>query len=287
MKITFARDEVLKRAGREKRRRRLLLITAILAVVIIAAFNFRDKEPHFTFSSPYVSDNASVLDDSVSDAVTRLNNLWEQKADGAQLFIVTIDSLPDNETIEDYSMTLAEKIKPGQKEKDNGLLYLIVKSTHQDRLEVGYGLESTVTDSEAARILDSAHASYKRNDYSTGVKSVINSLNNVLVADGMKAANNGVENNDAKENDEARQDSLARNVNVAQMTDWVLSFLFIAIIGWQTYKSFRYGLRYGNDGDNNHSSGSFGSFHSSSHGSSHGSSGNGGHFGGGGASGSW
>lgn len=283
MKISFARDKVLRRKDREKRRRLLLLLTAIFAVVIIAACNFRNKEPHFTSSSPYVSDNANVFDDSVSTAVTRLNNLWKQEADGAQLFIVTINSLPDNETIEDYSMALAEKTKPGQKEKDNGLLYLIVKDTHQDRLEVGYGLESTVTDSEASQILDSAHASYKRNDYSAGVKSVINSLNSILVADDMKAANNGVENNEAKGNDEGEQDSLARNVNVAQMTDWVLSFLFIAIIGWQTYRSFRYGLRYGKDDGDNQSSGSSRSFHSSSHGSS----GNGGHFGGGGASGSW
>lgn len=159
-----------------------VFLTASLAAFLLLLPNMAEakalKAADVTFpsGSPCVSDNAKILDKDVSKAVSDLNAKWEKDADGAQLAVVTVDSLPSGETIEDYSMELAEKVKPGQKGKDNGLLYLIVKSTRQDRLEVGYGLEDKITDSEASDILDGAHVFYKRNDYSGGVNALIYSV---------------------------------------------------------------------------------------------------------------
>lgn len=99
-----------------------------------------------------------------------LNEKLEAQAEGAQLYIVTIDSLPLGKTIEDYSIEQAERIGAGDSKEDNGVLYTFVKSTHQDRLEVGYGLEDRLTDSVCSKILDSAHGYYRDGDIKAGVK---------------------------------------------------------------------------------------------------------------------
>ena len=44
--------------------------------------------------------------------------------------------------------------KIGDKEKDNGILFLIALNDHHDRIEVGRGLEGEVTDIESRQILD-------------------------------------------------------------------------------------------------------------------------------------
>ena len=100
--------------------------------------------------SPYVYDGADVLDSSVADTLTQLNETLESQADGAKLYVVTIDSLPLGQTIEDYSIEQAQRIGAGDSEKDNGALYTFVKSTRQDKLEVGYGLEDRLTDATCA-----------------------------------------------------------------------------------------------------------------------------------------
>lgn len=138
------------------------LITSIAATKV--------DQPTFTDESPYVYDGADVLDSSVVDTLTQLNETLESQADGAQLYVVTIDSLPLGQTIEDYSIEQAERIGAGDSEKDNGVLYTFVKSTRQDRLEVGYGLEDSLTDSVCAKILDSAHGYYRDGDIKAGVK---------------------------------------------------------------------------------------------------------------------
>lgn len=109
------------------------------------------SQPSFMPDSPYVYDGADVLDSSVTDTLTELNETLEARAEGAQLYVVTIDSLPLGQTIEDYSIEQARRIGAGDSEKDNGALYTFVKSTRQDRLEVGYGLEDRLTDATVRR----------------------------------------------------------------------------------------------------------------------------------------
>lgn len=133
----------------------------------------RGDQPTFTEDSPYVYDGAHVLDSSVADTLTELNETLEARAGGAQLYIVTIDSLPTGQTIEDYSIEQAERIGSGNSKKDNGVLYTFVKGTRQDRLEVGYGLEDRLTDSTCTEILEAAHAYYRRGDIEAGVENLV------------------------------------------------------------------------------------------------------------------
>ena len=46
-----------------------------------------------------------------------------------------------------------EAWKLGQKDKDNGILIVVVPNDRRMRIEVGYGLEATLTDAMAGRII--------------------------------------------------------------------------------------------------------------------------------------
>ena len=156
----------------------LAIILAATAWSSIAASSA--SQPSFTPDSPYVYDGADVLDSSIADTLTQLNETLESQAEGAQLYVVTIDSLPLGQTLEDYSIEQAQRIGAGDSEKDNGVLYTFVKNTRQDRLEVGYGLEDRLTDSVCSKILDSAHGYYRDGDIKAGVKDLARDVANVI-----------------------------------------------------------------------------------------------------------
>jgi uncharacterized protein len=69
-----------------------------------------------------------------------------------QLVVVTLASLQGT-SIEDYGYQLGRAWGIGQKGKDNGVLFIIVPSEHKVRIEVGYGLEPTLTDAMSSNII--------------------------------------------------------------------------------------------------------------------------------------
>ena len=236
----------------------------------------RGDQPTFTEDSPYFYDGAHVLDSSVADTLTELNEKLETQAGGAQLYIVTIDSLPLGKTIEDYSIEQAERIGAGDSKKDNGVLYTFVKSTRQDRLEVGYGLEDKLTDSTCAGILDAAHACYRRGDIGTGVKELASNVASVIQPD-IDSDTSFVP--PVRYEDAVREEGLLHKLAHAAM---VLLGL-VLIVAWAYHRGAVLPSR------PHHSYGSFSRSHTSSSRRSSGSSHRpgGGHFGGGGASGGW
>jgi uncharacterized protein len=75
-----------------------------------------------------------------------------EKTDSTQIVVSVIPSL-EGEVLEEFSIKLAEQWKIGQKGLDNGAILLIVKKERDIRIEVGYGLEGTLTDLMAGRII--------------------------------------------------------------------------------------------------------------------------------------
>src|SRR5258706_16297009 len=76
----------------------------------------------------------------------------------------------DGESVEGYSTRAFEEWKLGQKGKDNGVLVVVVPNDHKMRIEVGYGLEGTLPDVAAARIIRNVMTpAFKAGDYDKGV----------------------------------------------------------------------------------------------------------------------
>ena len=232
------------------------------------------SQPSFTPDSPYVYDGADVLDCSVADTLTQLNETLESQADGAQLYVVTIDSLPLGQTIEDYSIEQAQRIGAGDSKKDNGVLYTFVKSTRQDRLEVGYGLEDRLTDAVCAKILDGVHSHYRDGDIKAGVRDLARDVANVIQP--------GIDGDTpfvppVRHEFPEKEESLLSKIAIG-----VLALLYLTFYVARAY--YRDDLT-PSSAYRSHTSSSHHSHSSSSRRSSHRSGG--GHFGGGGASGGW
>ncbi|MBK9703259.1 MAG: TPM domain-containing protein [Betaproteobacteria bacterium] len=76
---------------------------------------------------------------------------WEART-GNQMVVLLVPSTQP-EPIEAYSLRVAEAWKIGRKGQDNGVLLLVAKNDRKARIEVGYGLEGTLTDVTARRII--------------------------------------------------------------------------------------------------------------------------------------
>ncbi|MBI4247729.1 MAG: TPM domain-containing protein, partial [Candidatus Rokubacteria bacterium] len=75
-----------------------------------------------------------------------------ERATGAQMVIAVFPSL-EGESLEDFSVRLAERWRIGQKGLDNGVILLVFVQDRKLRFEIGYGLEGAVPDAVAGQII--------------------------------------------------------------------------------------------------------------------------------------
>lgn len=115
-----------------------------------------------------VNDRAGLLSPAAEQRLTSRLAAHEQ-ATGAQLAVLTIESL-EGAPVEDYSIRVVEAWKLGKKGQDNGVLLLVAKNDRKMRIEVGYGLEGSLPDILAGRIVrDVISPHFKQGDYEGGI----------------------------------------------------------------------------------------------------------------------
>jgi uncharacterized protein len=116
----------------------------------------------------YVNDFAGVIDEKSSAAIEDLAARVKEST-GAEIAVITIDSVEPYADIEQYSMALAESWQVGGKDEDNGLIIITSMKERAVRIEVGYGLEGAIPDGRAGEILDTTVLPYLRNgDFGAG-----------------------------------------------------------------------------------------------------------------------
>lgn len=76
-----------------------------------------------------------------------------ERTDSTQVAVLTIPSL-EGESLEEYSVRVAQEWGLGRADFDNGALVLLSRDDRAVRIEVGYGLEGELTDLLAGRIVD-------------------------------------------------------------------------------------------------------------------------------------
>jgi uncharacterized protein len=157
-----------------KQKRHILTIMMILFASSIAS---AIEVPYLTGR---VNDEAQILTQETNQRLTEILKEHESLT-GNQIVVLTIATL-NGENIEDYANTVFNDWKLGQKGKDNGILIVVVPDDRCMRIEVGYGLEGTMTDLMASRIIRNVMTpKFKDGDYNVGiadgVKAVIDILN--------------------------------------------------------------------------------------------------------------
>lgn len=138
-----------------------LLMVCLFSLVSRAEF----QVPELT--GPVV-DGAEILSPQTKAAIdTALRALLNQG--GSQITVLTVPSL-DGLTIEQASIKVVDKWKLGGAKADNGILFMIAPKERRMRIEVGQGLEGSLTDVESKRIIaDSVTPLFKAGDFDSGV----------------------------------------------------------------------------------------------------------------------
>jgi len=116
-----------------------------------------------------INDEAHLFSENERDELLNLVQNFEQNST-TQIAIVTLKSL-ENKSIEELSLDIARGYELGQKGSNNGVLLLVAPNERKVRIEVGYGLESVLTDAVASQIISSKMIpEFKKGDMSHGVK---------------------------------------------------------------------------------------------------------------------
>lgn len=100
----------------------------------------------------YVQDFADVLSPEEEQQLIRLGRSIDEHSSD-QLAVLTVNTLGGMD-IDEYANKAYRAYGLGTKEKDNGVLLVLAMKEKRVRIEVGYGLEGTITDGEAGQILD-------------------------------------------------------------------------------------------------------------------------------------
>ncbi len=122
-----------------------------------------------------VVDRADVLSDATERTLTDLLASFEQST-ANQVVVLTVPSL-EGEAVEQLASRVFNTWELGQADRDNGVLVLIARDEREMRIEVGYGLEGTLTDSRAGRIIRSEFVpAFRNGDYDGGTLSGVSAI---------------------------------------------------------------------------------------------------------------
>lgn len=167
-----------------------LVYLAVLLIGIYLGMSFL-KRFERTYSAPtddvvvkinqnhlFVSDNAQILNEEVINNVQKINQELSKTETKPQLMVITVEQVPENETIESFTNQIGNKLGIGNKLYNNGVIYLVSVKDRQARLEVGYGLEEIIPDSTVKDF-------YKLKDFNAGIHIVTTRIKELLTTDTM------------------------------------------------------------------------------------------------------
>src|SRR5450830_1146781 len=155
------------------------LAIGIIALLYTALAVFAVNFPALTGR---IVDQANIIPAETRSAIEPKLADLEAKS-GIQLVVATVTSLEGQE-VEQYANELFRSWKLGEKAKNNGVLLLVAPTERRVRIEVGYGLEGTLTDALSKVIITNAITPrFKTGDFSGGIARGVDDIITVLTTD--------------------------------------------------------------------------------------------------------
>jgi len=211
---SIARIEAIIR-GRTLRCSRFLALGFFMLGVLALACAGAVLAANFPALTGRIVDQANVIPAATRDAIEPKLADLEAKS-GIQLVVATVASL-DGEEIEPYANELFRTWKLGEKTKNNGVLLLVAPNQRKVRIEVGYGLEGTLTDALSKVIIVNAIAPrFKAGDFGDGVSRGVDDIITVLTTDASEW--------------QQRPSLRLDNQQSLDFADWVLIALLIGLV---------------------------------------------------------
>src|SRR5450759_519677 len=155
------------------------LAIGIIALLYTALAVFAINFPALTGR---IVDQANIITADTRSVIEPKLAELEAKS-GIQLVVATVTSLECKE-IEPYANELFRNWKRGEKTKNNGVLLLVAPNERRVRIEVGYGLEGTLTDALSKVIITNAITPrFKADDFGGGISRGVEDIITVLTTD--------------------------------------------------------------------------------------------------------
>lgn len=162
------------------KKNRLMIPKIIIAIGLVFLF-CGSASAYYNPGTPtgYVNDYANILSPTTKASLESGLTQFEQTTKH-QISVVTINNL-QGDTVENFAVQLFKDWGIGQKGADNGVLFLISKEDRQMRLEVGYGLEGTLTDLQSGQIISQiARPYFQNNDFDGGISASVTAIEKAI-----------------------------------------------------------------------------------------------------------
>jgi uncharacterized protein len=129
-------------------------------------------------SGRVVDQTGTLSSDDIARLTQTLRGLELRK--GSQIAVLIVPTT-EPETIEQYSIRVAEAWKVGRKKIDDGALLVVAKNDRKLRIEVGYGLEGALTDVTTKRIIDEIITpKFRSGDFAGGIAAGVERIIGVI-----------------------------------------------------------------------------------------------------------
>ena len=130
-----------------------------------------------------VFDETNTL--TAEQQTTLKTRIMEMRANDDIWAAVYVTQSLQGSSIEEAAVTTFEKWALGGKGKDNGVLVIIAPSEHKMRIEVGYGLEGTLTDIFSKQIVDQVYKpAFRDGRFAEGVMNGFALMSHAIHPDG-------------------------------------------------------------------------------------------------------
>jgi len=126
-----------------------------------------------------VTDATGTLTREQQAGLERMLQEFEARK-GSQIAVLLVPTTKP-ETIEEYSIRVAEQWKIGRKKVDDGAILVVAKDDRTLRIEVGYGLEGALTDIASNRIIrETIVPRFREGDFYGGINAGLDRMMRVI-----------------------------------------------------------------------------------------------------------
>ena len=125
-----------------------------------------------------VDQTGTLSSTDVASLSQKLRDFESRK--GSQIAVLIVPTTQP-ETIEQFSIRVAEAWKIGRAKVDDGAILVVVKNDRHLRIEVGYGLEGALTDVTSRRIIDEIITpKFRTGDFGGGISDGVDRMIRVI-----------------------------------------------------------------------------------------------------------
>ncbi|MDB6114968.1 MAG: hypothetical protein JWQ62_1913 [Lacunisphaera sp.] len=124
----------------------------------------------------YFNDYAGAVSAGAADDMNRQLQQYERDSSN-QLLVVVYRKMESDSSVEDYTVRVAEAWKVGQKGRNNGAVLFVFKDDHKLYIQVGYGLEPTLTDARAHEIVENIlKPRFRQGNFEAGLREAVDAM---------------------------------------------------------------------------------------------------------------